>query len=188
MPPPRPAPARRRQQSVPSTARSSPRRPAAVDPGAAGHAIPQCRPLHSGYAIRKPPTGSAQPAAPLLHAPSRRACWRSSEPAGRHARSPVVPSGAARPPPVRDEKSIPTSFTPQTWYACLSTLPHLGITESQYYIVGSNDRTIQPELQRFLAARMKAKVTEVASSHVAMLSQPQRVYDVIVDAAASVGR
>jgi len=34
------------------------------------------------------------------------------------------------------------------------------------YIVGSNDRTIQPELQRFLAARMKAKVTEVASSHV----------------------
>jgi pimeloyl-ACP methyl ester carboxylesterase len=56
------------------------------------------------------------------------------------------------------------------------------------YIVGSNDRTIQPELQRFLAARMKAKVTEVASSHVPMLSQPQRVYDVIVDAAASVGR
>src|SRR6516225_7780782 len=56
------------------------------------------------------------------------------------------------------------------------------------YIVGSNDRTIQPELQRFLAARMKAKVTEVASSHVPMLSQSQRVYDVIVDAAASVGR
>jgi pimeloyl-ACP methyl ester carboxylesterase len=56
------------------------------------------------------------------------------------------------------------------------------------YIVGSNDRTIQPELERFLAARMKAKVTEVASSHVPMLSQPQRVYDVIVDAAASVGR
>ena len=57
-----------------------------------------------------------------------------------------------------------------------------------FYIVGSNDRTIQPELQRFLAARMKAKVTEVASSHVPMLSQPQRVYDVIVDTAASVGR
>jgi pimeloyl-ACP methyl ester carboxylesterase len=56
------------------------------------------------------------------------------------------------------------------------------------YIVGSNDHTIQPELQRFLAARMKAKVTELASSHVPMLSQPQRVYDVIVDAAASVGR
>jgi hypothetical protein len=35
---------------------------------------------------------------------------------------------------------------------------------------------------------MKAKVTELASSHVPMLSQPQRVYDVIVDAAASVIR
>jgi pimeloyl-ACP methyl ester carboxylesterase len=56
------------------------------------------------------------------------------------------------------------------------------------YIVGSNDRTIQPELQRFLAARMKAKITEVASSHVPMLSQPQRVCDVIVDAATNIGR
>jgi len=54
------------------------------------------------------------------------------------------------------------------------------------YIIGSSDRTIQPELQRFLAARMKAKVTELASSHVPMLSQPQGVYDVIVDAAANI--
>jgi hypothetical protein len=35
---------------------------------------------------------------------------------------------------------------------------------------------------------MKAKITELASSHVPMLSQPQRVYDVIVDAAANIGR
>jgi hypothetical protein len=33
------------------------------------------------------------------------------------------------------------------------------------YIVGSEDRTIQPELERFLAKRMNAKVTELASSH-----------------------
>jgi pimeloyl-ACP methyl ester carboxylesterase len=52
-----------------------------------------------------------------------------------------------------------------------------------YYIVGSEDRTVQPELQRFLAKRMGAKVTELASSHVPMLSQPQRVYEVIRDAA-----
>ena len=56
------------------------------------------------------------------------------------------------------------------------------------YIVGSNDRTIQPELQRFLAGRMNAKVTEVASSHVPMLSQPQRVYEVIRDTAAKIRR
>ena len=54
------------------------------------------------------------------------------------------------------------------------------------YIVGSEDRTIQPELQRFLAKRMNAKVTELASSHVPMLSQPRRVYEVIRDAAKAI--
>jgi pimeloyl-ACP methyl ester carboxylesterase len=55
-----------------------------------------------------------------------------------------------------------------------------------YYIIGTEDRTVQPELQRFLAARMGAKVTELASSHVPMLSQPQRVYEVIQEAAIAV--
>ena len=54
------------------------------------------------------------------------------------------------------------------------------------YIVGSEDRTIQPELQRFLAKRMNAKVTELASSHVPMLSQPQAVLDVIRNAAKAI--
>jgi hypothetical protein len=56
------------------------------------------------------------------------------------------------------------------------------------YIVGSEDRTIQPELERFLAKRMNAKVTELASSHVPMLSQPRRVYEVIRDAAGNIQR
>jgi pimeloyl-ACP methyl ester carboxylesterase len=56
-------------------------------------------------------------------------------------------------------------------------------TRPTYYIVGTEDRTIQPDLQRFLAKRMKAKVTEVASSHVPVLSQPRRVYEVIREAA-----
>lgn len=57
-----------------------------------------------------------------------------------------------------------------------------------YYIVGANDRTVQPELQRFVASRMKAKITELQSSHVPMLSQPQRVYEVIRDAANAVSQ
>lgn len=57
-----------------------------------------------------------------------------------------------------------------------------------YYIVGANDRTVQPELQRFVAKRMNAKVTELQSSHVPMLSQPQRVYEVIKEAAQAVER
>ena len=59
-------------------------------------------------------------------------------------------------------------------------------TRPTYYIVGTEDRTIQPDLERFLAKRMKAKVTEVASSHVPMLSQPRRVYEVIREAADAV--
>jgi pimeloyl-ACP methyl ester carboxylesterase len=55
-----------------------------------------------------------------------------------------------------------------------------------YYIVGADDRTVQPELQRFVARRMNAKTIELSSSHVPMLSQPQQVYEVIRDAAQSI--
>ena len=54
------------------------------------------------------------------------------------------------------------------------------------YIIGTNDRTVHPELQRFVAGRMNAKITELASSHVPMLSQPQRVYEVIRETAEAV--
>lgn len=57
-----------------------------------------------------------------------------------------------------------------------------------YYIVGANDRTVQPDLQRFVAKRMNAKITELQSSHVPMLSQPDRVYEVIREAAAAIGQ
>ncbi|MBB4526311.1 UNVERIFIED_ORG: pimeloyl-ACP methyl ester carboxylesterase [Rhizobium sophorae] len=75
--------------------------------------------------------------------------------------------------------------------ADLFTQPVIGAawkSKPTYYIVGTEDRTVQPELQRFLAERMGAKVTERASSHVPMLSQPQRVYQVIRDAADAVQR
>jgi hypothetical protein len=34
------------------------------------------------------------------------------------------------------------------------------------------DQTVHPDLQRFVSKRMKAATTEVASSHVPMLSKP----------------
>ena len=61
-------------------------------------------------------------------------------------------------------------------------------TKPTYYIVGANDRTVQPELERFVAKRMNAKITELQSSHVPMLSQPQRVYEVIREAAGAVSQ
>jgi pimeloyl-ACP methyl ester carboxylesterase len=61
-------------------------------------------------------------------------------------------------------------------------------TKPTFYIVGADDRTVQPDLERFVAKRMNAKITELQSSHVPMLSQPQRVYDVIVEAAKAVSQ
>jgi pimeloyl-ACP methyl ester carboxylesterase len=55
-----------------------------------------------------------------------------------------------------------------------------------WYIVATEDRTVQPELERFFAKRMNATKHEVESSHVAMLSHPDLVVDVIRDAANSV--
>jgi pimeloyl-ACP methyl ester carboxylesterase len=51
-----------------------------------------------------------------------------------------------------------------------------------WYVVSSNDRTIPPELQRFLAKRMGATVTEIDSSHMSILSHPDVIVDVIVQA------
>jgi pimeloyl-ACP methyl ester carboxylesterase len=51
------------------------------------------------------------------------------------------------------------------------------------YIVGKNDRTVHPELERFVAKRMKATTHELESSHVPMLSKPNLVLDVIRAAA-----
>jgi len=57
-----------------------------------------------------------------------------------------------------------------------------------FYIVGTEDRTVHPDLERFVAKRMNAKITELTSSHLPMLSQPQRVYEVIKEAAEAVSQ
>jgi len=59
-------------------------------------------------------------------------------------------------------------------------------SKPSWYIVAKKDRTVQPDLERFFAKRMNATTYEVESSHVAMLSQPERVIDVIRTAAKAV--
>ena len=59
-------------------------------------------------------------------------------------------------------------------------------SKPSWYIVAKNDRTIQPELERFLAKRMHATTVEVESSHVPMLSNPKVVIDAIRAAASAV--
>jgi pimeloyl-ACP methyl ester carboxylesterase len=59
-------------------------------------------------------------------------------------------------------------------------------SKPSWYIVANKDRTVQPDLQRFLARRMNATTRAVDSSHVAMLSQPSVVIDIIRAAAKAV--
>jgi hypothetical protein len=60
------------------------------------------------------------------------------------------------------------------------------VLPSRVNIVASEDRTVHPDLERFVAKRMGATTTELKSSHVPMLSQPGAVLDVIHQAVAAV--
>lgn len=56
-------------------------------------------------------------------------------------------------------------------------------SKPSFYAVSSQDRVIDPELQRFMAKRMGAKVLELAASHVSLLSRPREVANLILNAA-----
>jgi pimeloyl-ACP methyl ester carboxylesterase len=58
-------------------------------------------------------------------------------------------------------------------------------TKPSWAIVGKNDQTVQPQLERDSAERMGATTFELESSHVPMLSQPKNVLDIIRQAAES---
>ncbi len=59
-------------------------------------------------------------------------------------------------------------------------------SKPSWYIVANNDRTVHPDLERFVAKRMGAHTYDVDSSHVPMLSHPGFVLDVIRTAANSI--
>lgn len=56
-------------------------------------------------------------------------------------------------------------------------------SKPSFYAVSKNDRTINPDLERFMAKRMGAKTIELESSHVSMISQPEAVAALILEAA-----
>ena len=52
-----------------------------------------------------------------------------------------------------------------------------------WYAVSRQDRTISPELERFLAKRMDASTVEIDAGHLSLVSHPQEVADLILQAA-----
>jgi pimeloyl-ACP methyl ester carboxylesterase len=53
-------------------------------------------------------------------------------------------------------------------------------------VIGTEDKVITPDTQRRMAERAGATITEVAGSHVSMVSHPQATIDAILAAVAAV--
>ena len=56
-------------------------------------------------------------------------------------------------------------------------------SKPSWYAVSTEDRTINPDLERFMAKRMGAKTIEVKASHVSLISQPETIANLILEAA-----
>lgn len=56
-------------------------------------------------------------------------------------------------------------------------------SKPSWYAVSKQDRTINPELERFMAARMKATTIEIDAGHLSLVSHPQEVANLILTAA-----
>jgi pimeloyl-ACP methyl ester carboxylesterase len=56
-------------------------------------------------------------------------------------------------------------------------------SKPSWYAVSKLDQTISPDLERFLAARMKATSVELEAGHLSLVSHPQEIADLILAAA-----
>jgi pimeloyl-ACP methyl ester carboxylesterase len=56
-------------------------------------------------------------------------------------------------------------------------------SKPSFYAVATEDRTINPDLERFMAKRMDAKTIEVKASHLLLISHPEEIAGLILEAA-----
>ena len=56
-------------------------------------------------------------------------------------------------------------------------------SKPSWYAISTEDRTISPKLERFMADRMKAKTIEVKASHLSLISHPEEITNLILEAA-----
>jgi pimeloyl-ACP methyl ester carboxylesterase len=56
-------------------------------------------------------------------------------------------------------------------------------TVPSWYLLCTDDQTIPPGIQRFMAGRANARIQEVAASHASMVSQPEAATQLILQAA-----
>ena len=91
--------------------------------------------------------------------------------------------------PPEDEKALAATQRPAS-LATLGTPSGVPAWKSipSWYLVSAGDRIIPPEAERFMAARAKARTVEIDSSHVAMITHPEEVADLILDAVRTTTR
>lgn len=89
--------------------------------------------------------------------------------------------------PVAEQKIL--AATQVTWFnGCLTDK----ITKAawrdkpSWWVIGTKDQMVNPKLQEKMAANIKAKVTEVPTSHVVLLADPKTVTNVIIAAAEKI--
>jgi pimeloyl-ACP methyl ester carboxylesterase len=56
-------------------------------------------------------------------------------------------------------------------------------SKPSFYAVSTEDRTIDPDLERFMAKRMGARTVEVKASHLSLISHPHEITALILEAA-----
>ena len=56
-------------------------------------------------------------------------------------------------------------------------------SKPSFYAVSTEDRTINPDLERFMAKRMGATTIGVKASHLSLISHAQEITDLILQAA-----
>jgi AraC-like DNA-binding protein/pimeloyl-ACP methyl ester carboxylesterase len=56
-------------------------------------------------------------------------------------------------------------------------------SKPSFYAVSTEDRTINPDLERFMAKRMGARTIELKASHLSLISRPHEISELILEAA-----
>jgi pimeloyl-ACP methyl ester carboxylesterase len=90
--------------------------------------------------------------------------------------APDIPRRQAEAMAVAQKPLAAATFGQTVQAAAWRTIP-------SWFMVAQDDRIINPDLERFFAKRMNARMTEIKSSHVIFLSHPQAVAQLIREAA-----
>jgi pimeloyl-ACP methyl ester carboxylesterase len=123
--------------------------------------------------------GPVTPALAHLFTDSRGFGWLSEEDFVNHFAGDVDPT-RARVLYAVQQPLASSAFTTVMGTPAWRSLP-------SWFLVAQNDEALPPDAERQFAARMGATTVEIPSSHVAMVSHPAEVTDLIQKAAEAVG-